>query len=139
MLVKFHLNLVRSHLSPLNSPPKFKGGLKLGWGLRGLHFRCSKGNIFVAWNFSEFSVDIRCISLVNLCAAQEGRRPSKFSVELSPLTTPLLHIKKLGRGSNCIKVYPRGQIAEIHLHFNTLSAKNLNEIVTTLHLHCNLH
>ena len=46
-------------------------------------------------------------------------------------------------GDNCIKVYFRGQIAKIHLHFETPKKlkyfrKNLNEIDTLLQLHFNL-
>ena len=46
-------------------------------------------------------------------------------------------------GGGCIKVYPWGQIAELHLNFNTpgnyFFRKKLTKIVTLLQLHCNLH
>ena len=58
----------------------------------------------------------------------------------------LKHAKPCKTGGNCITVYPRGQIAKIHLHLNTpenvflnFFLKNLNEIVTLLQLHCNIH
>ena len=47
------------------------------------------------------------------------------------------------KGRNCMKVYTRDQIVEIHLHFNTpgfvfFFRKNLIEKVTLLQLHCTL-
>ena len=40
-----------------------------------------------------------------------------------------MHYVVWGGAGNCIKVYPRGQVAEIHLHFDTVAHPHQYDII----------